>query len=78
MAGDIAGMMKESVQRTFTYVQAKKADLGIARDLETSDLHVEVVDLLGSRVEAEVGIAFFVASYSALRKASVSPALLVL
>jgi ATP-dependent Lon protease len=29
-------------------------------------------------VEAEVGVAFFVAAYSALRKAAVAPALLVL
>jgi ATP-dependent Lon protease len=78
MAGGISGAMKESVQRAFSYVQAKKTELGIARDLETSDLHVEVIDLLGNRVEAEVGVAFFVASYSALRKAPVSPALLVL
>ena len=78
MAGGISGMMKESVQRAFSYVQAKKTELGIARDLETSDMHVEVIDLLGNRVEAEVGVAFFVASYSALRKAPVSPALLVL
>src|SRR6266851_295183 len=78
MAGGISGAMKESVQRAFSYVQAKKADLGIARDLETSDLHVEVIDLLGNRVEAEIGVAFFVAAYSAFRKAPVSPALLVL
>src|SRR5229473_742180 len=78
MAGGISGMTKESVQRAFSYVQAKKNELGIARDLETSDLHVEVIDLLGNRVEAEIGVAFFVASYSALRKLPVSPALLVL
>ena len=78
MAGGISGAMKESVQRAFSYVQAKKAELGIARDLETSDMHVEVIDLLGNRVEAEIGVAFFVAAYSALRKAPVSPALLVL
>src|SRR3984893_15789989 len=77
-AGGISGLMKESVQRAFSYIQAKRTELGIARDLETSDMHVEVIDLLGNRVEAEVGVAFFVASYSALRKAPVSPALLVL
>jgi ATP-dependent Lon protease len=38
MAGGISGAMKESVQRAFSYVQAKKAELGIARDLETSDM----------------------------------------
>ena len=76
MAGGISGAMKESVQRAFSYVLAKKAELGIARDLETSDLHVEVIDLLGNRVEAEVGVAFFVASYSALgRRPSALPCL---
>ena len=37
-----------------------------------------MIDLLGNRVEAEIGVAFFIASYSAFRKAPVSPALLVL
>jgi predicted ATP-dependent Lon-type protease len=37
-----------------------------------------VIDLLANRVEAELGVAFFVACYSALRKAPVSPALLIL
>jgi ATP-dependent Lon protease len=78
MAGGVAGAMKESVQRAFSYLQAKKMDLGIAHDLDTSDLHVEVIDLLANRVEAELGVAFFVACYSALRKAPVSSALLVL
>ena len=78
MEGGLAGAMKESVQRAFSYVQAKKVDLGIARDLDTSDLHVEVIDLLANRVEAEVGVAFFVACYSAMRKAPANAALLVL
>ncbi|TIR45515.1 MAG: ATP-dependent Lon protease, partial [Mesorhizobium sp.] len=65
-------------QRAFSYVQAKKSEFGIGRELDISDVHVEVIDLLGNRVEAEVGVAFFVASYSALRKAPVSSALLVL
>jgi hypothetical protein len=78
MAGGVAGAIKESVQRAFSYVQSKKAELGISEDLNTSDLHVEVIDLLANRVEGEVGVAFFVACYSALRKAPVSPALLVL
>jgi len=37
-----------------------------------------VIDLLGNRVEAEVGIALVVAVHSALRKAPGLPALLVL
>jgi ATP-dependent Lon protease len=70
--------MKESVQRTFSYIQAKKTELGIMRELDTSDLHVEVIDLIGNRVESEIGVGFFVACYSAMRKAPVGPALLVL
>jgi len=78
MAGGVSGAMKESVQRAFSYLQAKKSEIGIARDLDTSDIHVEVIDLLGNRVEAEVGVAFFLACYSAMRRVPVSPALLVL
>jgi len=78
LAGGVAGAMKESIGRAFSYLQGKKSDFGVARDLDTSDLHVEVIDLLGNHVEAEVGVAFFVAAYSALRKAPVAPALLVL
>jgi ATP-dependent Lon protease len=78
LAGGVAGAMKESVQRAFSFLQAKKTDFGVARDLDVSDLHVEVIDLLANRVEAEIGIAFFVACYSALWKAPVSPALLLL
>jgi ATP-dependent Lon protease len=77
-AGGVAGAMKESVQRAFSYLLSKKADLGLAREVDTSDVHVEVIDLLNNRVEAEVGVAFFVACYSALRKSPASPALLIL
>jgi ATP-dependent Lon protease len=77
-AGGVSGVIRESVQRAFAYLQARKTDLGIGKDLDTSDLHVEVIDLLANRLEAELGVAFFVASYSALRKAPISPALLVL
>ena len=78
VAGGVAGAMKESVQRAFSFLQTRKSELGIARDLDVSDLHIEVIDLLANRVEAELGVAFFVAAYSALRKAPVSPALLIL
>jgi ATP-dependent Lon protease len=78
LAGGVAGAMKESIGRAFSYLQGKKSEFGVAHDLDTSDLHVEVIDLLGNHVEAEVGVAFFIAAYSALRKAPVAPALLVL
>jgi ATP-dependent Lon protease len=77
-AGGVAGAMKESVQRAFSYMLAKKSELGVAREVDTCDFHVEVMDLLNNRVEAELGVAFFIACYSAIRKTPVSPALLVL
>jgi len=70
--------MKESLQRAWSYLQAKKGDLGVTREVDGSDFHVEVIDLLNNRVEAQLGVGFFVACASALRKAPVSPALLIL
>ena len=78
LSGGLTGAIKESVQRAFGYLQTRKTELGVARDVDNSDLHVEVIDLLGNHVEAEIGVAFFIAAYSALRRAPVSPALLVL
>lgn len=78
LAGGVAGTMKESVQRAFSFLQARKTELGIARDFDVSDFHVEAIDLLSNHVNAELGVAFFVACYSALRKVPISPALLIL
>ncbi|MBK8011744.1 MAG: protease Lon-related BREX system protein BrxL [Deltaproteobacteria bacterium] len=77
-AGGIAGAMKESINRAFSYLLANKGTFGVAREVDTSDFHVEVIDLLGNKVEAELGVAFFVAAYSILRKAPPQPGLLVL
>ncbi len=77
-AGGIGGDTKESVQRAFSFLLANKTPFGVARDVDTSDFHVEVIDLLGNKVEAEVGVAFFIAAYSILRHAPPQPALLVL
>jgi ATP-dependent Lon protease len=77
-AGGIKGAMKEAIQRSFSYLLSQKSTLGVAREVDTADFHVEVIDLLGNKVEAEIGVAFFVAAYSILRKASPQPGLLVL
>ena len=53
--------MKEALQRPSAYIQANKGELGGARELDTSDLHVEVIDLLNNRVELEVGTALVAA-----------------
>ncbi len=77
-AGGVSGATKESIARAFSYMLAKKGELAIARELDESDLHVEVIDLLNNRVEGEIGIAFFVAAISALKKAPSTAAMLVM
>jgi ATP-dependent Lon protease len=78
MAGGVSGSMKESVQRAFAYLLSNKGSLGVAREVEMSDFHVEAIDLLGNRMEAEIGVAFIVACFSVLRKGSPQPGLMVL
>jgi ATP-dependent Lon protease len=78
LAGGVSGSMKESFARAFSYLAANKTALGVARDVDLSDFHVECIDLLGNRVDAELGIAFLVACYSILRRASTVPGLLAM
>ncbi len=70
--------MKESIQRAFTYLASKKTDLGFFQELDKNDFVVEAIDLLGNHVEADIGVAFFVAACSAIRRISASAGLLVL
>ena len=77
-AGGISGVMKESINRAFSYLLANKGTFGVAHEVDTSDFHVEVINLLGNKVEAELGVAFFVAAYSVLSKAPPQPSLLFL
>jgi len=78
LAGGVSGSMKESVQRAFAYLASKKGEMGLAQDFDTSDFHVEVIDLLGNRVDTEIGVAFFIACCSAIRRTSTAAGLLVL
>jgi ATP-dependent Lon protease len=77
-AGGISGDMKESISRAFSHLLTNKNAFGVGREVDTSDFHVEAIDLLGNKVAAEVGVAFFIAAYSILRKAAPQPGLLVL
>jgi ATP-dependent Lon protease len=78
LAGGIDSTMKESLLRAFGYLQAHKSQFGIAQLFDTTDFHVEAIDLLTNRVPAEAGIAFVVAVHSALKRQPVLPALVVL
>ena len=52
--------------------------MGIAQQIDTTDFHVEAIDLLGNRVPCDAGIGLIVAVCSALKRHSVLPALVVL
>lgn len=78
LAGGVSGSMKESFARAFSYLSANKTALGVARDVDLFDFHVECIDLLGNRVDAELGVAFLVACYSILRRASTMAGLLAM
>jgi len=78
ITGGVDTPMKESIQRAFAYIQARKVDMGIAQTFVTTDFHVEAVDLLSNKVSCEAGVAVVVAIYSALKKHSGQPALLIL
>ena len=70
--------LKESCQRAFSFMQTHKGEIGLGRDVDTHDFFVEGVDLLGSRVPCEAGVAFYVAAVSVLRRAPVHGAMIVL
>jgi ATP-dependent Lon protease len=78
IAGGIEGTMKESIQRAFAYLQGQKVKMGISPQLDTTDFHVEAIDLLSNHVQCEAGVALIVAVYSAIKKQSPLAGLIVL
>jgi ATP-dependent Lon protease len=52
--------------------------MGIASVFDTTDFHVEAIDLLGNQIECEAGIALIVAVYSAIKKTPAMAGLIVL
>jgi ATP-dependent Lon protease len=78
IGGSVDTTMKESMQRAFAYLQGHKINMGIAQAFDTTDFYVEAVDLLANRISCDAGIAMVVAIYSALKKHSALPGLLIL
>ena len=78
MAGGIDNITKESIQRAFAYLNGHKVNMGIAQAFETTDFHVEVINLLNNHVSCDAGIGLVVAIYSALMRQPVQAGLVVL
>jgi len=77
-AGGISGAMKESITRAFAYLQTNKHAFSIGHEADSYDYNVEAIDLLGNKVGAEVGVAFFIAAFSAIRRAPARAGMLVI
>lgn len=78
IAGGIDTQMKESLQRAFAYLKGRKSEMGIGGDVDTTDFHVEAIDLLTNRIACEASVALVVAIYSALKSQSTLAGLLIL
>jgi ATP-dependent Lon protease len=78
IAGGVEGPMKESIQRAFAYLMGQKVKMGIAQSVDTTDFHVEAIDLLSNHVPCEAGIALVIAVYSAIKRHSVQAGLVIL
>lgn len=78
IAGGVEGSMKESLQRAFAYLQSQKVKMGVGQPFDTTDFHVEAIDLLSNHVTCEAGIALVVAIYSAIKRQSVLAGLVIL
>jgi ATP-dependent Lon protease len=78
LAGGLESKMKEASLRAFAFMQGHKVPMGIASIFDTTDFHVEAIDLLGNHVPCEAGIALIVAIYSAIKKTPALPGLVIL
>lgn len=70
--------MKQSIVTAFDYIKANKTRLGIERDVDSYDFHVQIVDLMQSKEGSQGGAAFFVALYSLLQEKPVQAGLVAL
>jgi ATP-dependent Lon protease len=78
IAGGVEGRTRESINRAFAYLMGQKVKMGIGREFDTTDFHVESIDLLSNRIACEPGVALVVAVYSAIKRHSVLAGLVVL
>jgi ATP-dependent Lon protease len=70
--------MKQSIDTAFDYIKSRKSQIGIEKDLESYDFHVQIIDLMSPKEGSQAGVAFFVALYSLLREMPPQAGLVVL
>jgi ATP-dependent Lon protease len=78
IAGGVEGLMRESINRAFAYLMGQKVKMGVGQQVDTTDFHVEAIDLLSNHVPCEAGVALVVAIYSALKRLPVQAGMVIL
>jgi Lon protease (S16) C-terminal proteolytic domain len=78
IAGGVEGSTRESINRAFAYLMGQKVKMGVGQQIDTTDFHVEAIDLLSNHVSCDAGIALLVAVYSAIKRQSVQAGLVIL
>jgi ATP-dependent Lon protease len=78
ITGQMDKPMRDSIHTAYDYIRSQRNVLGIERDLDSYDYHVQVVDLMSTREGSEAGVAFFIALYSLLKEQPVQAGLVVL
>jgi ATP-dependent Lon protease len=78
LTGNPDRSMKQSIDTAFDYLRSRKGQLGIEKDLESYDFHVQIIDLMAPKDGSQAGVAFFVALYSLLREMPPQAALVIL
>ena len=70
--------MRDAIQTAYTFLRGHSRRLGISKDPNEYDFHVQIVNLMQSKEGSETGVAFFIAMLSALLDKPVLEQLVVL
>jgi len=78
VTGATSRAVRDAMDTAHTYLKSQASRLGLGKNPDDYDLHVQLVNLMGAREGTETGVAFFVAMMSALVGKPVVESLVVL
>jgi len=78
VTGSLSRAARDAMDTAHTYLKSQASRLGLGKNPDDYDLHVQLVNLMGAREGTETGVAFFVAMMSALVGKPVVESLVVL
>jgi len=78
ITGSRSRAVRDAVETAHTYLASHSSRLGLSKNPNDYDLHVQLVNLMGAKEGSETGVAFFVAMVSALLGKPMMESLVVL